>query len=527
MTVLTQHPDMGEHAVEARALHKTLLTLREGMTARATARMAIWEPLLRRPEFRASAENLADYLALREVDISALQARFSALGLSSLGRAESHVRGSIDAVLASLARIGGQGDERHPAPEVFVAGKALLASRRDVLFGKSREVQPADAAPDAAAPNAAAHDAAAPGAASAGPQTRIMATLPSEAATDPALVQGLIEAGADCLRINCAHDGAAAWRAMAEHGRRAAAQLGREVVIEMDLAGPKIRLQEVSAPRKDRLTPGDSFVLTTTISKTEKRPQATLSHPEVLEVLVPGREVWINDGKLGGVVQKARPGHVVVEVTSTRAKGEHLKPEKGLNLPGSRLSIPALSEDDRRDLRVARILADLVAYSFVQSVADIEALFAALGPLDPGQPLRGLVLKIETAEALRNLPDLIVAAGGRMPVAVMIARGDLAVEIGFDRLSEIQEEILWLCEAAQVPVIWATQVLEGLIKEGQATRAEATDAAMAQRAECVMLNKGPFLADGVHFLADILQRMDRHQDKKSARLGALGLWVSR
>jgi pyruvate kinase len=106
----------------------------------------------------------------------------------------------------------------------------------------------------------------------------------------------------------------------------------------------------------------------------------------------------------------------------------------------------------------------------------------------------------------------------------MIARGDLAVEIGFDRLSEIQEEILWLCEAAQIPVIWATQVLEGMVQGGQASRAEVTDAAMSQRAECVMLNKGPHVAEAVRFLRGVLARMDRHQSKKSPRLGPLGLW---
>ena len=99
----------------------------------------------------------------------------------------------------------------------------------------------------------------------------------------------------------------------------------------------------------------------------------------------------------------------------------------------------------------------------------------------------------------------------------MIARGDLAVEIGFDRLSEIQEEVLWLCEAAQV--------LEGMVQGGQASRTEETDAAMSQRAECVMLNKGPHVVVAVAFLRGVLARMDRCQTKKSARLGPLGVWA--
>ena len=169
--------------------------------------------------------------------------------------------------------------------------------------------------------------------------------------------------------------------------------------------------------------------------------------------------------------------------------------------------------------------ADIVALSFVQTAEDVGGLLDEMQHrAGPGGKVPAVVLKIETPLGLRNLPDLIVAAGGSVPVGVMIARGDLAVEIGFDRLSEIQEEILWLCEAAQVPVIWATQVLEGMLKDGQASRAEVTDAAMSQRAECVMLNKGPHVAEAVVFLRDILGRMDRHLDKKSPRVGPLKSW---
>jgi pyruvate kinase len=132
-----------------------------------------------------------------------------------------------------------------------------------------------------------------------------------------------------------------------------------------------------------------------------------------------------------------------------------------------------------------------------------------------------IVAKIEMPLAVHNLPQLIVRAAGRQPLALMIARGDLAVEIGFERLAEMQEEILWLAEAAHVPVIWATQVLESLAKTGTPTRAEVTDAAMAERAECVMLNKGPYVADAVQVLDDILQRMQAHQSKKRPILRSL------
>jgi pyruvate kinase len=122
------------------------------------------------------------------------------------------------------------------------------------------------------------------------------------------------------------------------------------------------------------------------------------------------------------------------------------------------------------------------------------------------------------------LPDLLLAAMRGHAVGVMIARGDLAVECGYERMAEIQEEILWVCEAAHMPVVWATQVLESLAKKGLPSRAEITDAAMGERAECVMLNKGPYLCDAVEALDDILQRMQDHQVKKSATLRRLKRW---
>jgi pyruvate kinase len=105
----------------------------------------------------------------------------------------------------------------------------------------------------------------------------------------------------------------------------------------------------------------------------------------------------------------------------------------------------------------------------------------------------------------------------------MVARGDLAVEVGFERLSEVQEEILWLCEAAHVPVIWATQMLEGLAKNRALTRAEVTDAAMSHRAECAMLNKGPHILEAVKFLNGVLKRMESHGRKRKAMLRRLAV----
>ena len=152
---------------------------------------------------------------------------------------------------------------------------------------------------------------------------------------------------------------------------------------------------------------------------------------------------------------------------------------------------------------------------------DILLLEAELDRLNAGH--LGIVLKIESQTTFEQMPRLLMVALQSPPVAVMVARGDLGVEVGFARLAEIQEEILQICEAAHVPVIWATQVLESLAKLGVPSRAEVTDAAMAVRAECVMLNKGPYIETAVKFLSDVLQRMQGHQSKRSARLRRLNV----
>ena len=173
-----------------------------------------------------------------------------------------------------------------------------------------------------------------------------------------------------------------------------------------------------------------------------------------------------------------------------------------------------MTDKDLHDLEFVARHADLVALSFVHSAADVERLYGELDRLKA--PELGVILKIENRAAFDCLPELLMTASKRRRIAVMVARGDLAVEIGFERLAEVQEEILWLTEAAQVPVIWATQVLESLAKNGLPSRGDVTDAAMSARSECVMLNKGPYIGDALRFLTDVSRRMSQHADKTFA-----------
>jgi pyruvate kinase len=242
--------------------------------------------------------------------------------------------------------------------------------------------------------------------------------------------------------------------------------------------------------------------------------------PEVFDDVRPGESIWFDDGKIGGVVEKVESQLVLVRITHTRLGGGRLRADKGINLPESALRLGAMTAKDLEDLSFVVQNADVVELSFANTTEDVELLQQHLAPREIPP---AIVLKIETQRGFKNLPDMLLMAMRSPCCGVMIARGDLAVECGFERLAEVQEEILWICEAAHVPVIWATQVLETLAKEGMPSRAEITDAAMGHRAECVMLNKGPHALTAVRVLDDILRRMQAHQAKKRAMLRELQL----
>lgn len=479
-------------------LYHSVLALRDEVVATGAATMALWKDSIHREEFRAGAANLADYLALRHHDLSELQPCLSAYGLSSLGRSEARVRTALDTLLVTLARLSELAKPEYPPLLRVSDGARALREAQDRILGRD----PGDA------------------------RSLVMVTLPTEAASDRDLVRRLLTAGANCVRINCAHDDAEIWAGMIGLVRSVASELARDCRVLMDIAGPKCRIETVHGPEKIRLRRGDEFTLVKEPHNSDKDGDifATITFPEILDTLKAGAEVSINDGKIGARVVSVKPGKVKLSVTRVPAGGARLKTEKGVNFPNAELHLPALTQDDFLALDFVAAHADLVGFSFVQRPADVALLDRELTRRRPHGPPLPVMLKIETRLGVQNLPQLIVEAAGCRPLAVMIARGDLAVELGFGRMSEIQEEILWLCDAAHVPVIWATQVLDNFVSEGAPTRAEATDAAMSQRAECVMLNKGPYLVEAVVFLKDVLKRMERHQSKETALLGPLHSW---
>jgi pyruvate kinase len=451
----------------------------------------------------ASASNLAAYLALRHQDLRGLQDELSYRGLSSLGRCESHVMASLDAVLAMLSSVDQKEKGRllWPEPSAFTEGFQRIQDAAGVILGPS---------------NAS--------------KVRIMVTLPATAATDPGWCRNVIEAGVSCVRINCAHDTPEQWLAMIGHVRRAARALKRDVRVQMDLTGPRARTTEcrLRNPAK-RAKEGDKIFLG--LKQLPKLPQAPFeavcSLPEVVKALKRRTYVFFNEGKLGAMVLKTSKEGVLMVVTQARAKGERFREDMAINVLSTDLKLEALTERDREHLDFVVKHADIVGYSFVQRAADMKTLHEEIAKRSLLRQIKrplAVVAKIETALAVRNLPDIIMHGLARAPLAVMIARGDLAVELGPIRMAEIQEELLWISEAAHVPVIWATQVLENLAKKGLASRAELTDAAMSERAECVMLNKGRYIMEAVRVLNEVLTRMAGHQRKKMPTFRPLHSW---
>ena len=488
---------------EAAGLYREVDALIADLRREGDAQTAAWADCVVRTGFAQSAANLATYMARRHRDLRALQRPLMALGLSSLGRLESRVLPTLVAVKAALAALAGLAPETGPSAETFFAGERRLIERALELLGMPAKSRP----------------------------TALLVTCPTEAADDPSFMRGLAERSVEAVRINCAHDGSDRWQRMIGYARAAEKAAGRRFKIMMDLAGPKIRTGEVRLPGEHKRI-GKSALLAIVpagglarieVDEDYFATECTLS--EALDAVKVGDRVYVDDGKLGAEVARVETWGALARVTSAAVKGVWLKPEKGLNFPDTHLKVAALTDKDLVDLDFVAAHADGIGFSFVQSAADVAMLQNALAQRRPNDWHRlSLILKIETAQAVRNLPDIVVRAAGRQPTAIMIARGDLAVEIGFARTAEMQEEILWIGEAAHVPVIWATQVLEHLVQKGTPSRGEMTDAAMAARAECVMLNKGPYLFEAIDELDTLLGRMEENQHKKTPRLRRLESW---
>lgn len=490
-------------------LNELLIVRRQMLSLEAAYQKTIYQV---NPTFRKSAANLIHYLAFRSFEVRFIQDKLHDLGLSSLSSGEIHLLDQINKVIALLAHLSQTNIK--PVQSVVKAfdyhqGRALLTKHTNKLFGTFEEEG----------------------------RIRIMVTIPSEAAQQPEIALGLMQNGMNVARINTAHDTEEDWRKMIKHIKQASSQTNRPVKIFMDLAGPKLRTQGILSENKKQgiaLSKDDTLI----IHKEEKHCKApefdkegVLKSPAVIATTLPqliddvqiDEMIYFDDGKFSGQIIEKNPSWIKIHIKHAPLKKNTLKNDKGINLPQTQLNTPSLTKRDHALLPFIVAHADMVGYSFVRSAEDVHLLQEALEQHSKQGKIPHLLLKIEKQEAVQHLPELLLAGMRRPTFGVMIARGDLAVEIGFERLSEIQQEILWLCEAAHVPVVWATQVLENLAKEGLASRSEMSDAAEAAHAECVMLNKGEYIELALQTLDNVLRRMKNHISKKRYTLRPLNI----
>jgi len=334
-------------------------------------------------------------------------------------------------------------------------------------------------------------------------KTKIVATI-GPASDSPEVLHGLILAGMNVVRLNFSHGDFSGHAATIARVRAAAAAAGRRVAIMADLPGPKMRIGKfVEEPVQ--LSPGETFTLTTE-DITGTRQRVSVSFPELPASVHPGDRLFLNDGYIEMEVVRIEGPDVVCRVQV----GGELRSRKGVNLPGIDLGISAFTEHDRKCLAFAlQHGVDAVSQSFVDRANDIAAVRAAATELGY-HPM--IIAKIERSGALKRIDEIMNAADG-----IMVARGDLGVEIPIEEMAVAQKRLMRLANLKCKPVITATQMLESMITNRLPTRAEATDVANAilDGTDAVMLSGesavGRHPVDAVAMLAKIAAATESHR----------------
>jgi len=328
-------------------------------------------------------------------------------------------------------------------------------------------------------------------------KAKIVATL-GPASSSPEAIRALFDAGVDVFRFNFSHGTHADHQQRYDAVRTVERETGRPIAVLADLQGPKLRLATFAAGRVT-LRPGDAFQL-----DMDARPgdesRVGMPHPEVFQALQPGVELLLDDGKVRLVVESRGPDHAQTRVVI----GGALSDRKGVSVVGEVLPLSAVTDKDRRDLAFALDMgADWVAFSFVQRPEDMEEA------RDLVNGRAAVMAKLEKPSAIDCLPEIVGLSD-----SIMIARGDLGVEMPPEQVPIIQRRILRACRQAGKPVIVATQMLESMITTPTPTRAEASDVATAvyDGADAVMLSAesaaGQYPVEAVQMMDRIIREVE-------------------
>jgi pyruvate kinase len=337
-------------------------------------------------------------------------------------------------------------------------------------------------------------------------RTKIVATVGPASRERPVLDQ-LIEAGVDVVRLNFSHGEHEQHRQVIVAAREIAARLGRPVALLQDLSGPKIRTGKLRGGEPIELRAGERITITTDETIEGRPGLISTTYDPLPRDVAPGDTILLDDGNLELRVERAEGEQVEAVVVD----GGWLKPNKGMNLPGVKLSTPALTEKDRRDLAFGIAQGvDYVALSFVRQAADVEETKALIKSLGGSAPV---IAKIEKREAIADLPSILEVTDG-----VMVARGDLGVELSTEEVPTLQKRIIEMANGAGKAVITATQMLESMIENPRPTRAEASDVANAilDGTDAIMLSaetaSGRFPVQSVETMARIARYTEQHYE---------------
>jgi pyruvate kinase len=323
------------------------------------------------------------------------------------------------------------------------------------------------------------------------------------------MLRKLVEAGMDVARLNFSHgtheEHAAAILAI----REGEAEWGHPITIIQDLQGPKVRLGNFVGGRA-MLLAGEPFVLTAEpVLGTAAR--ASLDHPKLLASLKPGDQIWMDDGAIQLIVERVEPGEVHCRVTAGGVVSDH----KGVALPGVALPESCLTPKDREDLRFGIAHGvDYVAVSFVRSASDIQDVRKFLLEQRSSLPI---IAKLERSEIVRNLPGILALVD-----AVMVARGDLGLDVPLEEVPIIQRDVIKQARLAKVPVIVATQMLESMVTYLRPTRAEVTDVATAifEGADAIMLSAETALGQHPVEAVEVMSRVAARAERETTRSAA-------
>lgn len=327
-------------------------------------------------------------------------------------------------------------------------------------------------------------------------RTKIVATI-GPASDSPERLKQLLLAGVNVARLNFSHGTYADHAARIVRLRQVAAELDRPLTLLQDLQGPKIRVGDLPAAGLP-LAVGDPLTLVPPTHSVEVPHSVAIDYPYVAEEAIPGTPVLLDDGLLELTVERVEQGTVTCRVVT----GGTLKSHKGVNFPSLNLRLPSLTEKDRQDLAFGvEQGVDIVSLSFVRQAADVRELKALLSQLGASLPV---LAKLEKPQAIANLAAIVAECD-----AIMVARGDLGVEMSPERVPLIQKKIIRLCNQKGIPVITATQMLDSMIRNPRPTRAEVSDVANAilDGTDAVMLSGesavGDYPMESVTMLARI------------------------